>query len=65
MRDICLFHTSVNLEINEKAKLLNEIETYKHKVAALETQLAAQHSAEVHYHIDTYNDNSRHIHLTE
>lgn len=43
---------SVNLEINEKAKLLNEIETYKHKVAALETQLAAQHSAEVHYHID-------------
>lgn len=35
---------SVNLEINEKAKLLNEIETYKHKVAALETQLQAQQS---------------------
>ena len=43
---------SVNLEINEKAKLLSEIESYKHKVATLETQLAAQHSAEVHYHID-------------
>ena len=43
---------SVNLEINEKAKLLNEIETYKHKVAALETQLAAQHHNDIHYHID-------------
>lgn len=35
---------SVNLEINEKDKLLSEIETYKHKVAALETQLQAQQS---------------------
>lgn len=38
---------SVNLDINEKAKLLSKIESYKHKVATLETQLAAQQQANI------------------
>jgi len=54
---------SKNIEPSKPNEVVDELMEVKKEMIKMRRAMEAQRNSEVHYHIDTYNDNSKHISL--